>query len=261
MMSQARAAPVWDITTRTLLWVEYGDETVHRFDPATGHDAPLRVPQPIAAAHPRRSGGLVLTLRDGVALLDPGGTRRWLVYWAREGVSGAAAAVDQTGRLWVATAGDGTLLRVEPDGELCVVAHGRDISGIAFSPDATTMYLADVAAGLIAAADFDPASGEVGPRRPVCPVPGGVSALCVDAEGRLWVAPVTGTTVHCHRPDGTVDRQLPVDAVVTGCAFGGIALSDFYVTTAPPHRDAKPPSSVLVLANVGKGAPTPVFPG
>ncbi|HEX2299731.1 MAG TPA: SMP-30/gluconolactonase/LRE family protein, partial [Pseudonocardiaceae bacterium] len=55
------AAPVWDITSGTVLWVETGGEAVHRFDPATGQDETLRLPQPVAAAHPRRRGGLVLT--------------------------------------------------------------------------------------------------------------------------------------------------------------------------------------------------------
>jgi len=255
-------APVWDITSRTLLWVDYPGETVHRFDPATGGDETRTLPQPIAAAHPRRGGGLVLTLRDGVALLDPGGTRRWLVYWARDGVSGAAATVDQAGRLWVATAGDGALLRVEPGGELCVVARGRDISGIAFSPDATTMYLADVAAGQIVAADYDPSSGELGPRRVVCPAPRGPGGLCVDVEGCLWVAPGTGTapaTAHCYRPDGTAVRQLPVAFSPTGCVFGGIGLSQLYLTTALPSTHI--PGPLLVVPDAGTGLPTPVFAG
>lgn len=259
VMSQTGAAPVWDITTRTLVWVERDGETVHRFDPATGSDEPLGLPQPVAAACPRRGGGLVLALRDGVALLDPGGTRRWLVYWAREGVAGAAATVDRTGRLWVATSGDGTLLRVEPDGELCVVAQGRDISSIAFSPDGATMYLAGAATEQVTAADFDPDSGQVGPDHPVCPVPGGAHALCVDAEGRLWVAPTTGTAVHRHHPDGTLDRHLPVGASPTGCAFGGSGFSELYITTAPPRTD--PAGPLLMVPDTGTGLPLPVFAG
>lgn len=133
------AAPVWDITSGTVLRVETGGETVHRFDPAIGRDETLRLPQPVAAAHTRRAGGLVLTLRDRVALLDPDDSRRWLVYWGREGVLGAAAAVDQAGQLRVATAGDGTLLRVQADGAALVALQGADLAGIVFSPDASTI--------------------------------------------------------------------------------------------------------------------------
>lgn len=258
-------APVWDIASGTLLWVEPGAAAVHRFtlgsesDPDAGRDDSLGLPQPVATAHPRRGGGLVLTLRDGVALVDPDNTRRWLVYWARPGVAGAAATVDQTGRLWAATTGDGTLLRVEPDGALTVVCQEMDISGIAFSPDAETIYLASRTAEQITAADFDPASGRIGPRRPVCPVPGGAGALCVDTEGRLWVVPDNGTAVHRYHPDGTLAQQLPVDTPPTGCTFGGPGLSDLYLTTASSHANDIVP--LLILPTAGTGLPTPVFAG
>ncbi|MGH3796628.1 MAG: SMP-30/gluconolactonase/LRE family protein [Pseudonocardiaceae bacterium] len=256
------AGPVWDITSATVLWVEFGGEVVHRFNPATGDDDPVWLPQPLAAAHPRRFGGLVLTLRDGVALLDPDGTRRWLIYWARDGVAGAAAAVDQAGRLWVATAGDGALLRVEPDGPVSLALQGTDLSGIAFSPDAGTIYLADVSDGYIVAADFDPDTGDIGPRRPLRPAPAGPSTLCVDAEGSLWVAPSADTAVHRYRPDGSREREVPIGgAHPTGCAFGGIQLTDLYVTAAPPHGDGGPTGPLLVVPGAGEGLPTAVFAG
>lgn len=256
------AAPVWDITTHTLLWVEVGGEAVHRFTPATGRDETIRLPQPVLAAHPRRHGGLVLTLRDGVALLDPDGSRRWLVYWGREGVLGAAATVDRTGALWVATAGDGTLLRVQPDGAVLLALQGAEIAGIAFSPDARIMYLADVAGEYLAAADFDPDSGRLGPRRPLCPVPGGPGALCVDADGNLWVTPDTGTAVLRYRSDGESDLRLTVEpGLPTGCAFGGSRFTDLYLTAAPPPESAEPAGPLQVVPDAGEGLPTPVFAG
>src|SRR5436305_784712 len=81
----------------SLLWVDVPASTVHRFTPGRG-DATLEVPQPVSAAIPRSRGGLVLHLAEGIALFDASGERRtWLVYWAREGVRGAAAAVDSKG--------------------------------------------------------------------------------------------------------------------------------------------------------------------
>lgn len=256
------AAPVWDIVTGTLLWVQTGGESVHRFDPATGREETLQLPQPVVAAHPRRRGGLVLTLRDGVALLDPGGDRRWLVYWGRDGVRGAAAAVDRSGRLWVATSGDGALLRVQPDGAVLLALQGVDLAGIGFSPDDATMYLADAADEHIAAAGFDPDSGALGPRRPLLPVPGGPGGLCVDSGGDLWVAPRTGSAVLRYRPDGEPGLQVPVGpGPPTGCAFGGIRLTDLYITTDPPPESAGPAGPLLVATGAGEGLPAPVFAG
>ncbi|GAB3873550.1 hypothetical protein GCM10029964_014000 [Kibdelosporangium lantanae] len=57
----------------------------------------------MGAAKPRSNGGLVLNLRDGVAIVEPSGERRWLVYWEREGVRGNDAGVDAMGRLWAGT--------------------------------------------------------------------------------------------------------------------------------------------------------------
>lgn len=261
------AAPVWDILTGTLLWVDTGGESVHRFDPATGRDETLRLPQPVVAAHPRRRGGLALTLRDGVALLDPDGARRWLVYWGREGVQGAAAAVDLSGNLWVATSGDGALLRVQPDGAVLVALQGVDLAGIGCSPGGATMYLADAAGEYLAAADVEPVSGELGPRRPLHPVPGGPAALCVDSGGDLWVTPRAGNAVLRYRPDGESDLRVPIDpADPTGCAFGGVRLTDLYVTAAPPPesdepRTDEPAGPLLVVPDAGEGLPTPVFAG
>jgi sugar lactone lactonase YvrE len=256
------SAPVWDITSGTLLWVEIGGEAVHRFDPATGRDEPLGLPQPVAAAHPRRRGGLVLTLRDGVALVDSDGARRWLVYWAREGVAGIASTVDRAGRLWVTTGGDGALLRVEPDGAVALVLQGVDLAGVAFAPDAATMYLADPAAEHIAAADFAPDTGELGPRRPLYPVPGGPTALCVDAQGWLWVAPRGHNAVLRYRADGQLDRELGLGAAhPTGCAFGGIQLTDLFVTAAPPPCSAEHAGPLLIFPDAGEGLPSPVFAG
>jgi sugar lactone lactonase YvrE len=256
------AAPVWDITSATLLWAEVAGDAVHRFDPATGRDEPLGLPQPVAAAHPRRRGGLVLTLRDGVALVDPDGTRQWLVYWAREGVAGIASAVDRAGRLWVATAGDGALLRVEPDGAVTVVLKGADIAGIAFSADADTMYLADVAAEHVAAADFEPDTGALGSRRLLYPVPGGPTALCADTQGGLWVAPGARTALLRYRQDGQLDHEIALGAAhPTGCAFGGIQLTDLFVTAAPPPGHTEHAGPLLVVPDAGEGLPTPVFAG
>lgn len=256
------AAPVWDITSATLLWVQTSGDTVHRFDPTTGRDEPLALPQPVSAAHPRRRGGLVLTLRDGVAVADPDGTRRWLVYWAQEGVAGGASAVDHDGRLWVATRGDHTLLRVDIDGSVTVTARRTEIGGLAFAPDATTLYLADTAAGQVAEARIDPRTGELGPRGRSFPVPGGPTALCVDAEGLLWVATTTSSALLRYHPDGRLAGELDLgSAHPTGCAFGGIRLTELFVTAAPAPGAVEHAGPLLVFADAGEGLPAPVFNG
>ncbi|GDY33332.1 SMP-30/gluconolactonase/LRE family protein [Gandjariella thermophila] len=272
-------APTWDVRTRTLLWVDILGSTVHRFDPARGADAVIELPQHVGAAKPRaEADGLVLNLRDGVALLDADGTRRWLAYWAREGVRGNDAAVDPAGRLWAGTmrddkaTGGGWLVRVAPDGQATVVLNDVTISnGIGWSPKAAVMYYVDSPTRRVDAFDYDLDSGEVHGRRPLCAVEdteGVPDGLCVDADGGVWVAVNGGGAVRRYTPTGQLDREvtLPVSQP-SACCFGGPDLTDLYVTTTregmtEPQLAAEPlAGSLLVLPDAGVGLPTTSFAG
>ena len=60
--------------------------------------------------------------------------------------------------------------------------------------------------------------------------------MTVDAEGNLWVACFGGGAVRCYSAAGKQIGAiaLPVSQV-TSCAFGGLDLSELYVTTARYH--------------------------
>ncbi len=70
--------PTWDPATGRLIWLDILGMRLHTYDPASGRRTVRTTPQHIGAAKPRAGGGLVLNLRDGVGLLDPDGTFRWL---------------------------------------------------------------------------------------------------------------------------------------------------------------------------------------
>ncbi|GAA0627680.1 SMP-30/gluconolactonase/LRE family protein [Kutzneria viridogrisea] len=266
--------PTWDPGSSTLLWVDILGCAVHRYDPLRGSDVIMELPQHVGAAKPRAGGGLVANLRDGVALLDGDGTRRWLVYWAREGVRGNDAAVDPAGRLWAGTmrydegTGGGWLARVEPDGTAKVVLDSVTISnGIGWSPDTRLMYYVDTPTRRIDVFDYDLDGGEAVNRRPLCSVEGTdgfPDGLCVDAEGCVWVALWGGSAVRRYTPDGRLDREvaMPVQQP-TACAFGGADFTDLYVTSARVGLDepGELDGSVLVLPGIGVGQPGTVFTG
>ncbi|WNV82742.1 SMP-30/gluconolactonase/LRE family protein [Umezawaea sp. Da 62-37] len=270
--------PTWDRISSTLLWVDILAGEVHRYAPARDDDAVLTMSQHVGAAKPRAMGGLVLNLREGVALVDRDGTKTWLVYWARDGVRGNDAAVDAAGRLWAGTmrydagAGGGWLARVEPTGAAKVVLDKVTISnGVGWSPDGTLMYFIDTPENRIDVLDYDVETGEATSRRPLCAVEGTAGSpdgLTVDAEGCVWVALWGGAAVRRYTPDGRLDREipLPVDQP-TACCFGGDDLTDLYVTSArsgldEAALDARPLSgSVLVLPGVGVGVQSTAFAG
>lgn len=243
--------PHWDDRAHELVWVDIMAGAVHRFDPATGRDASFRVGQPVGAAVPRRGGGLVLALRDGIAVVDDdrGGELHWLAELERDTPQTRMndAACDAAGRLWAGTMDMhvheplGTLYRVLGDGGVTAVLPGVTISnGLGWSPDGRTLYYIDTPLRRVDAFDFEPGSGALSRRRQLCaiePGAGDPDGLSVDAEGCVWVALWEGWGLRRYRPDGALLAvvELPV-ARVTSCAFGGEDLETMYITTALPDE-------------------------
>lgn len=269
------AGTTWDVTSSTLLWVDVLESLVHRYNPLTGWDETQTVPQEVGTAQPRAGGGLVLNLREGIALVDPAGARRWLVYWAREGHRGSHAGIDPAGRLWAGTvrdddgSGGSWLARVEPDGAAKVVLDDVEVGdGVGWSPDGSLMYLSDSAAGRIDVFDFDAATGEVARRRQVCAVDRPLGGLCVDADGAVWVVLREPGAIRRYTATGSLDVEIPLPVTrPTACCFGGEAFTDLYVSTARAGlssvelTEQELAGSVLVLPGVGQGQPTPIFAG
>jgi sugar lactone lactonase YvrE len=267
--------PTWDSRTGTLIWIDILAPEIHRWNPSTGRNETSSAPQHVGAAKPRASGGLVVNLRDGVAIVDTAGEYRWLVYWARDEVRGNDAAVDAAGRLWAGTMrydsaeGGGWLARVEPDGKASMVLEKVTISnGVGWSPDNTRMYFADTPTGLLDVFDYDLATGAVTSRRHLVDVDGSPDGLCVDADGCVWVALWGAGQVRRYTPDGTLDRTITVPASqTTACCFGGDRLTDLYITTArvglSDQELAEQPlsGSVFVVPDAGTGMPSTTFAG
>jgi sugar lactone lactonase YvrE len=270
--------PTWDAATGTLLWVDILASEVHRLDPGSGHDRPLRTPQHVGAAKPRAAGGLVVNLRDGVGCYGADGAFRWLATWAEDGRRGNDAAVDATGRLWAGTMrydeaeGGGRLYRVGPHGDVVTVLDHVTISnGIGWSPDGSLMYYVDTPTRRVDVFDVDRHSGLVARRRTFVDLgrdAGFPDGLTVDADGAVWVALWDGGAVHRYTPAGRLDRVIEVPATrTTACTFGGADLGDLYITTATvdlgPERLARQPlaGSVFVLPAAGAGQPGTPFGG
>ncbi|MER5832179.1 SMP-30/gluconolactonase/LRE family protein [Streptomyces sp. NPDC002130] len=264
--------PTWDAATGRLLWIDILGSRLHTYDPATGRRTLRRTEQHIGAVKPRAGGGLVLNLRDGVGLLDPDGTFRWLHHEPVPGRRANDAAVAPDGALWAGTMrydeapGGGTLSRVTGDGTAEVVLDDVAVSnGTGWSPDGRLMYYVDSPTRRLDV--FDYADGRISGRRTLAEIEesaGFPDGLTVDAEGCVWVALWQGSAVRRYTPDGELDRviELPVP-LVTACAFGGAGLTDLYVTTARVGL-TEPPAlagSLFVVPGAGKGLAEPAFAG
>nr|WP_242441132.1 SMP-30/gluconolactonase/LRE family protein [Streptomyces sp. CB02923] len=264
--------PTWDAADGTLLWVDMGEEGVHRYRPSDGGDTVTAVGQPVAAALPRAGGGLALSLRDGVAVTGPDGERRWLMDWSREGVRGNDANTDARGRLWVGTiAGEtspGWLARIDADGTAHTTATGIKLSnGITWSPDGTRMYYVDTPTRRIDVFDYDPDTGKASDRRvfaDVTDTAGVPDGMCTDTAGGVWVALFRGGAVRRYTPDGRLDREIALPAsLTTACGFGGPDLTDLYVTSARRDLgDVEPEAgNLFVVPGVAQGLEGVPFAG
>ena len=258
-------SPVWDASTGVLWFTDLMPGLVYRFDTMTGALTTLGLGQPVGAIVLRRDGGLVAAVRDGIALVNPAtGALDVLAPIEADDLGNRMndAKCDAAGRLWAGTMsftfveGAGSLYCVRPDGSWETAREGLTISnGLGWSPDGSTMYHVDTAAGILYAYDFDAAAGTIGGQRSLVTFDGTLGApdgLAVDAEGGIWVAMFGGGCVRRFTGDGAEDGrvELPV-GLVTSVAFGGDDLNDLYVTTAryelTPEQLAVQPSAGAVF--------------
>jgi len=128
-------------------------------------------------------------------------------------------------------------------------------NGLAFSPDARTLYWADTPAHQVRAWNWDAEANTLLPPRvfrqfdakpegwtPDSPMPryeGRPDGATVDAQGHYWVAMFEGAQLLRLAPSGEVVGAVPVPAQCpTMPCFGGDDLKTLFVTTARKGRPA-----------------------
>ena len=239
-------APHWDERTKTLLFVDLTAGVVFRYDQSGVKLGSFSVGQEVGAVVPRRGGGLVLAVRDGIATVSDTGDGFELASPVERDIPGNRmndAKCDPAGRLFAGTTAfdfspySAALYRVEPDWSFAQIV--RDVTqsnGIAWSPGGSRMYFIDSATQGVDVFDFDVATGSAGNRRRLVTIErahGVPDGMTTDNRGNLWVACFAGAAVRCYSPDGVqLEEVLFPVTQVTSCTFGGSDLADLYVTSA-----------------------------
>ncbi len=250
--SKIGEGPFWDAQRGVLHWVDILRNLLHTYDPATGKDTAIDVGQPVGAASFRASGGFVLALRDGFAVLDEGGAVEMIAPVEADNPRTRMndGNCDRAGRFWAGTMsgaeepGAGALYCLEADHSVRRVIDSVTVSnGIGWSPDDRIMYYIDSTTLGLDAFPYDIETGALGARRRVATIPaelGVPDGHAVDADGCVWVAVWGGWCVRRYTPDGKLDREvrLPVSQV-SSCAFGGANLDELYITSAGQGLDAE----------------------
>jgi len=220
-------------------------------------------------------GGLLVAAARGLATISVDGALSFGpdLLGERAGTRFNDGSIDPQGRFVVGTlalgaeTGDEALLRVSADGTVETLRSGIRLSnGIAFSPDAGTIYHVDTVANTVSRhsygpGPFDHAEPWVTVLQDLRHYPDG---LTIDSEGMLWVAQWGGASVRRHAPTGELLDVVEVDATQASCpAFVGPDLNTLAITTAQEGlKDWTDQSGAIFLAEVGvSGLPVPRWRG
>jgi sugar lactone lactonase YvrE len=238
----------WDVRRDELLRVDITSGRVHRDLVAPdGSLEPVReylVRGTVGAIAPVGGDeGWLLAANRGFSYLALDGSLRPLADVAPEGVRMNDAACDPQGRYWAGTKADdnrdgaAALYRLDAHGHADLMLDGLTISnGLGWSPDGTTMYLADSIPGVVLAFAFDGERGTISDRTVLIDLredDGAPDGLTVDSAGDLWIAIWGVGQVRRYSPDGEQREVVSFPArETTSCAFAGPGLHWLYVTTA-----------------------------
>jgi len=273
--------PVWSAAEQALYWVDINAPSLNRFDPATGRNVAMPMPEAIGCFALRRSGGFVVALRGGLWLADAEGRLDRKVADAPYAPAHHRfndGRCDPQGRFFAGSmnekrdANTASLVRLDPDFRVTrVLADVMISNGLAWSPDGRTMYHADTPTHAIRAFDYDAVSGTPSHPRVFAQWTGETDrpdGAAVDSAGNDWSAFYRGGKVVKVSPQGGLLAEYPTPAMCpTMCAFGGADLRTLYVTSARQLRDAdelaRLPQSggIFTLAVDIPGLPEPQFAG
>lgn len=281
-------SPVWDEREGVLVYVDITGQKVCRWNPSTNKIQSVPLEQPVGSVALRKSGGYVAATGTTFAALN----------WEDQSVTPLAQVdedkpnnrfndgkVDPEGRFFAGTMSQeirpavvernqGSLFTLYADHSVVKHFDMVDISnGLDWSLDHKTMYYIDSLSYTVDALDYNVKTGKTSNRRHVYKLQqdeGIPDGMCIDAEGKLWVACYNGGRLIRIDPQaGKVIQtvKLPVDKT-TSCAFGGKDYSDMYVTSACEGMDedwsARQPQSggIYKITGLGvKGIPPTEFAG
>ncbi|NHB84773.1 SMP-30/gluconolactonase/LRE family protein [Tessaracoccus sp. HDW20] len=209
--TQCGEGPYWDPESRTVVWVDIIGKQALRTT-IGGDTTVIDYPEMVGAAAPRVGGGLVLAVESGFALLDATGEVTSWVDVLTPPLRMNDAKVDPAGRYWAGACamdfseGKGGLWRLDENLSAELVLDGlTQPNGIGWSPDGTTMYLAETQARQLLSYGFDPVTSNIlsGPSVVAEGFADYPDGLCVDRDGHIWLAEYGGASCTRSPPTAT----------------------------------------------------------
>jgi sugar lactone lactonase YvrE len=268
---QLGESPFWHSDEQMLYWLDIPARQLRRANVRAGSVQSWELPSDPGCMAPARSGGLVIALRDGIyRAREWGGALALLAPAAHDAATTRFndGKADPQGRFWAGTIYEPRDARkaglysfdCRPynghAGKALVQQMADDAitaNGLAFSPDAATVYWASTPDHLVHAWDWDAQRNRLANRREFhqfAPKPAGwqpgdagyggrPDGAAVDSEGNYWCAMYEGACLLKLAPDGRVLEELPLPVrCPTMPCFGGDDLRTLFVTSASHGRPA-----------------------
>ena len=256
--------PLWHPMERQVYWSDIPRGRIFRLNPFSRRHEQIYEGRIVGGYTIQSDGSLLLFMDRGSVAVWRDGKLEYLVN-EMEGETDNRfndVAADPAGRVFCGTmptdTRSATLYRMDTDGSITTVLEGVGLSnGIGFSPDQKQMYYTDSLARKIYIFDYDIDSGDITNQRVFVETPDDGSipdGMTVDAEGYVWGARWDGSSLYRYNPDGeqVVQIQFPAKKI-SSVIFGGVDLTDMYVTTAGGGNKAEegPGAGGLFRLNVG----------
>ena len=257
--------PFWDEESQRLTLVDILGKLVLEYDAGGRETGAWPMPDVVSVAIPRRSGGFIVTLRDGAYLFDPktGGLKKLASPDTDPGNRSNESRTDPSGRLWLGTMqynvgpdgkglpidrSSGTLSVVNADGTSKQMLNGVGISNtLCFSPDRRFLYFADTLIGVIFRYRYEADGPTLSEKQVFSDFKerGSPDGSAIDEDGFLWNARWGGSAIIRFAPNGSVDRiiEVPVKQP-TSCVFGGPDRKTLFVTSAAEGLKDRGPNSL-----------------
>ena len=254
--------PLWDPDARRFYWTDNRSRRVHRLDPDSGAVDVVVDGWQVYAFTLQADGSMLLFL-DGARIAHalPGAEPRIVVDHipGETGVRFNDVVADARGRVIggviPAEGGEGSLYSIGLDCAVSLLASNLAMpNGMAFSPDARLLYVAETRGKRVSVFDYDLETGAASNRRVLIDLSeqdgGSPDGVTVDVEGCLWVALSGGWSVVRFDPSGAeIDRVRFPARKITSIGFGGGDMRTAYVTSSSrqsvPNEEIGPSGGAL----------------